>query len=125
MKTVCFLCICWAVIGLQACRSSVTPQLVGGKQDAHGCLTAAGYTWSEMRRDCVRLFEDGEAVEDNALKPYERSYVIFASDSSQAEVFRPAPFRNEVLKRSVNEWSGRHCRLLRKGQKWCLQHLVE
>ena len=35
------------------------PGMVGGDRDPHGCIGSAGYTWSELRQTCLRLFEDG------------------------------------------------------------------
>lgn len=125
MKTRYFLYCSWIALGLSACRSSSAPQLIGGMLDAHGCLTAAGYTWSEMRKDCIRIFEEGVEVEDDALRPYESSYAVFAPDSSQAEIFRPSPYHNEVLTRNGAEWRGANCRLLRRGQRWQLLKLAE
>lgn len=34
-------------------------EIIGVANDAHGCNGAAGYTWSEARKDCIRLFESG------------------------------------------------------------------
>ena len=31
-------------------------QTIGVANDAHGCNAAAGYTWSEAKKDCIRLF---------------------------------------------------------------------
>lgn len=67
-----------------------TTQLVGVAEDAHGCNAAAGYTWSEVRQNCVRLFEEGvkfaaAAGQDSTLAVY----VVFATDSLKAEVFMP------------------------------------
>ena len=43
----------WIIVSglvcFSACRSVQAPQLIGGNKDEHGCLTAAGYTWSELR----------------------------------------------------------------------------
>ena len=87
------------LVCFSACRSVQAPQLIGGNKDEHGCLTAAGYTWSELRRDCIRIFEDGVRVDDPSLQPSLTSYAVFAADSSRVEVFRPSPFRNEILDR--------------------------
>lgn len=35
------------------------PPLAGGDADSHGCRASAGYVWSPLRADCVRLFESG------------------------------------------------------------------
>lgn len=39
-------------------------QNIGGQTDEHGCYIAAGYTWSQLKNDCIRLFEDGIALEN-------------------------------------------------------------
>jgi len=33
------------------------PVLVGGDKDAHGCIGSAGYTWCEVRKECIRPWE--------------------------------------------------------------------
>ena len=33
---------------------------LGGERDAHGCLSAAGYSWCETIGDCVREWEEEE-----------------------------------------------------------------
>jgi hypothetical protein len=35
-----------------------TPKPIGGDKDAHGCLTAAGYSWCEAKQKCLRTFEE-------------------------------------------------------------------
>ncbi|CAM3274207.1 Lipoprotein [Flavobacterium longum] len=66
---------------------SVSPApIVGADEDAHGCKTSAGYTWSFVKNECVRIFEAG-----TALKPVDTSgvqmaaFVIFEGD--KAELF--------------------------------------
>jgi hypothetical protein len=41
---------------------------IGGQRDAKGCLPAAGYTWCERERSCVRPWELAEKAgfPDNA-----------------------------------------------------------
>lgn len=34
-----------------------TVHVVGGDKDKHGCIASAGYTWSEVQKDCIRLWE--------------------------------------------------------------------
>lgn len=103
---------------LSACKSAEAPRRIGGDKDEHGCLLAAGYTWSELRRDCVRIFEEGVRADDPSLRPSLASYAVFAEDSSRAEVFRPSPYRNEILEREGDVWTGKTCTLRRKGNGW-------
>ena len=66
--------------------------IAGADQDEHGCLASAGFTWSKMYKDCVRMFTgmqltpvDQPNNEDETLS----AYVLFSEDKSQAEVFMP------------------------------------
>lgn len=73
---------------------------LGVAKDKHGCNAAAGYTWSEVRKDCIRLFEEGiqfsaAAGQDSTLA----AYVVFSADSLQAEVFLPNLKTQAVLER--------------------------
>ncbi len=115
----------WIIVSglvcFSACRSVQAPQLIGGNKDEHDCLTAAGYTWSELRRDCIRIFEDGVRVDAPSLQPSLTSYAVFAADSSRVEVFRPSPFRNEILDRKGGVWQGKTCKLYRTGDRWELR----
>lgn len=68
--------------------------------DAHGCNAAAGYTWSEVRKDCIRIFEEGVCMkavagQDSTLA----AYVVFSADSLKAEVFAPGREDHPVLDR--------------------------
>ncbi|SIQ51633.1 hypothetical protein SAMN05880574_11520 [Chryseobacterium sp. RU37D] len=67
-----------------------TPVL-GGDKDAHGCKGSAGYTYSQIKNDCVRVFE--QKIQLNEVKS-EKGYttgtaVIFNKNMSKAEVFIP------------------------------------
>lgn len=34
--------------------------IIGGERDEHGCLGAAGYSWNETEKECVREWEINE-----------------------------------------------------------------
>lgn len=66
---------------------SVLPApVVGADEDAHGCKTSAGYTWSALKNECVRIFEAG-----TALRPVDSTGVQMAAfvifDGDKAELF--------------------------------------
>lgn len=66
----------------------VDKPLVGSDEDAHGCKTSAGYTWSVLKNECVRIFEAGTRLDPYETKPEDAvmaAFVIF--DGDQAEVF--------------------------------------
>ena len=43
--------------------SSAAAPVVGSDRDVHGCIGSAGYTWSVVRGECIRMFEAGLAFE--------------------------------------------------------------
>lgn len=77
-----------------------TKHLIGEDEDAHGCNASAGYTWSEARQNCVRLFEDGvrlNSATDTAATS--SAFVVFSVDSTKAEVFLPGSDMSPMLDR--------------------------
>jgi len=63
--------------------------MVGNDQDIHGCRASAGYQWSALTNQCVRLFE--QAVRLQSLKSDETgsAFVLFNADQSKAELTLP------------------------------------
>ena len=70
--------------------------LVGGQRDEHGCLTSAGYIWSEARQDCIRLFESGLCLEATDGGRHVM-YVLFSPDSLKAELFHTGKLEKSIL----------------------------
>ncbi len=54
------------------------PDLAGGDRDAHGCMASAGYLYSALRKECIRIFEKGIAL-DPVPAPKGSEAVISAS----------------------------------------------
>jgi hypothetical protein len=77
------------------------PAVVGGDSDVHGCKASAGYTWSALKKECVRLFEVGTKLahaEDG--KTYSTvAYVIF--DGNKAELFLDTQKESILLERKT------------------------
>jgi hypothetical protein len=65
-----------------------TLQLVGGDLDEHGCKGSAGYTWSVVKNDCIRIFEAGVRLDavDSTLDQTFSAFVVFADDERENEV---------------------------------------
>lgn len=84
-----------------------TTRLIGVANDAHGCNQAAGYTWSEVKQNCIRIFEDGvkmESVTDTASTL--ATYIVFSPDSLKVEVFLPETEIHPVLDRRLLPGAG-------------------
>lgn len=75
------------------------PEMIGGDKDEHGCIASAGYTWSEVQKDCIRLWEKG--VRLTSVKDERNTlYIVFSPDSSRVELFfSEEDIPNEILDR--------------------------
>lgn len=73
-------------------------QLLGGDSDSHGCIGSAGYTWSEVQKDCIRLWEKGIRMEstDGSNRT---AFIVFSPDSMQVELFLSDGSDNVILQR--------------------------
>jgi hypothetical protein len=60
-------------------------RLVGNDKDDFGCIPSAGYTWSLIKKECIRVFE----LELQLKTLDEKSIIgaIFSEDKNKAEVF--------------------------------------
>ncbi len=73
---------------------------VGVTNDNHGCNAAAGFTWSEVKKDCIRLFESGVRMNPvNDPEAATSAFIVFSADSAQVEVFLPNVENHPVLDR--------------------------
>lgn len=82
--------------GMKAQNIETVP-MPGSDRDEHGCIASAGYLWSEVLKDCIRLFEKGIRLEgvdhENSL------FIVFSKDSTLAELFFSSSEKSEILKR--------------------------
>ena len=68
--------------------------------DEHGCNAAAGYMWSEVKKDCIRIFETGIRMNSQTDKNATSSaFLVFSPDSLQVELFLPEEDIQPVLDR--------------------------
>lgn len=98
--------------------------MVGGQRDQHGCLTPAGYSWSAVQSQCIRIWETGEKVTDSA-NPTEwaGSYAVFSKDGSQAELFLADQQMNPILEKQENGYGNAGFHLLKQNGGWQLIRL--
>ncbi len=83
--------------------------VLGTDKDEKGCVTSAGYMWSEIRKNCIRVFEEGYrlepyvsdslSVEEDGEQATLNAYVIFSEDQSKAELFLPTSSKSIILDR--------------------------
>ena len=100
MKNVKLLITAMAVVLF---TSGVSAQLVpkgtGSDKDKHGCKLSAGYSFSVLKNDCVRLFEEKiQLKEVNPKKSYKsNATVILSEDGTKAELFMPSAEGSLIL----------------------------
>lgn len=88
--------------------------VLGGDRDVHGCKGSAGYTYSQIKNDCVRVFEQKIKLKEvGSDKSYTTmTAVIFSKNMKQAEIFIPdGNAKSIILEREGkgNIWkSGKH-----------------
>ena len=94
--------------GMGALKMVSYPQraLLGGDRDEYGCIGSAGYVWSEVLQDCIRVFEKG--IRTESVRGDNRSvYIVFSPDSSQVELFFSDRQPSEILERRQCAHHGR------------------
>lgn len=113
------LAVVFSVVAASAGAAPPAPPMVGGDSDAHGCKASAGYTYSNLKTQCIRLWEDG--VRLDPVKPEGSAvisaFVVFAHGRSGpvAELFLPSGGETPLLKKTGRAWTGGGYRLTRKG----------
>ncbi len=110
-----------ATLFITACtaQNNPNPPLTGGDRDAHGCIGSAGYTWSALKQECIRLFESGIRLnpQDKSLDQTLSAFVVFKSpdEDAKAELYlpgQPAVMLPRVGKNDAGTW---------KNKKWVLK----
>lgn len=85
-----------------------------GEEDGFGCAYTAGYRYSYLLSDCIRVFEVGfrlNPIEDegnleNNLENNEVScFVIFSKDGKEAEIFLPQKEKSILLESNKTKTS--------------------
>lgn len=88
--------------------STQISQIVGNDSDAHGCKASAGYLWSEVKKDCIRIFEVEHIIltpTANALNKEENLIVLFDEQKSKSEVFLPNSLTILLSKTADKTWT--------------------
>ena len=77
--------------------------VLGNDKDAKGCVTSAGYKWSLLRKECIRVFEEGyrlNAIDSlKAENSAASAFVVFDKEEKDAELYLPATEKSILLKK--------------------------
>lgn len=99
MKKLIVTTVCLA--GMAACskpskttdeKTGTAPKAVGADKDSHGCKASAGQTWSELKQNCIQVFNEGFRL--NPVDPPKdaaviSAFIILSTDQSKLELFLP------------------------------------
>lgn len=72
-------------------------QIVGGGTDEHGCLVAAGQSFSKIKNGCVQVFDVADVRLDDPDNAALAIYGIFSADKSRVEIFWASLSQSEIL----------------------------
>lgn len=91
--------------GTLAIFAQQTEPKSGADRDAHGCISSAGYTYSELKKECIRTFEQKIQLKEIATKGSYNATVLFNKDQSKCEIFLKEEKQGVILIRiSKNIW---------------------
>lgn len=118
-------CVAGTSLALMACQSALTAKApkVGGDVDKHGCLGAAGFTFSKLNGECVQVFNVADIKIDDPKNPTLAIYVILSADKSQAELFwasKPSSVLMDSVKGGYLAKDG-SVQLLNMGDRWVVR----
>lgn len=102
MKKQVFIALLFAMLSVTSFGQVKKAKKVGNDKDPHGCIASAGYSYSKIKKDCIRVFE--QKIQLNEVNP-SKSYssivaVIFSDDKLTAELFIPNSNESLLLKRT-------------------------
>ncbi len=78
---------------------TVKPRMTGSDRDEHGCIGSAGYTWSIIKKDCIRIFEIGIRLNPAAAVTNKTSaaFIVFDNNKLKAELFAPGQPASSII----------------------------
>ncbi|MFZ7229289.1 hypothetical protein ACLSZN_01765 [Avibacterium avium] len=105
---------------LMGCTSPSPMPLVGADRDEKGCIPSAGYTWSELKQQCVQPFSIADIRLTDPENPTLAVYVILAEEQGKAEVFSANLAPNLILESVKGGYMARDksLYLLNNNNKW-------
>lgn len=68
-------------------KNTSSASKAGNDRDSHNCISSAGYTWSELKNDCVRSWEVGIQFDPSSNRSDKTSIASVLFLKGKAEVF--------------------------------------
>jgi hypothetical protein len=133
-KNIVLLACVW--ISLQGCNTTAEPKqaekkvikseaVTGADADDKGCKGSAGYTYSQIKKDCIRTWEVGVMLNPISDKQKDMNIIsaVFADDKTKAELFILDVKGTEILDAvpgSINSFENAIYKLNQVSGKWQL-----
>ena len=110
-----------SILMLGACAPPAAPQpqpastppaapVTGADVDAHGCKPSAGYQWSVLKSECIRIFETGIRLDPKAanLDQTLSAFIVFksADEDGNAELFLPSAAQSVIMAKAPDKGAG-------------------
>jgi hypothetical protein len=104
--------------------TTITAPIVGNDIDEHGCKGSAGFQYSILRNDCIRIFETGirlNAVAKDVDTTFS-AFIVFKTDNKNSgatdslELFMPNQKASIILKASNDEiinWNNENYKIVK------------
>lgn len=105
----------------------ITSTTVGGDVDKYGCKASAGYTWSVLKKDCIRIWETGIQLSqiENKESYKTNATIIVSDDKSKVELFIASEKDGSImLNQSTSNssiYTGKDYTLSTNDGKWLLK----
>ena len=94
--------------------------IIGADKDHNGCLASAGYIYSKVNKECVRMFSGIPLYSNENINkkddPNNATYILFSEDGNLAEIFLAGEDNSVVLNKVENSkaWSFKNYKLIAK-----------
>jgi hypothetical protein len=99
-----------ANIETKTTKDTTQKNIVGNDKDEHNCKGSAGYNWSVVKNNCIKIFEEGIRLNAVAkgIDTTTSAFVVFANDSidAKAELFLPTQKQGIILQKTAKESAG-------------------
>lgn len=109
---------------------TATEPMVGADRDKHNCIASAGYTWSAVKQNCVRIFEEGIRLNPTVVNKQEAvlcAFIIEAKTNDSLELYLPNENNGEgiICKTFTNEknaWLYSNFVIVKNNNKYTIYH---
>ena len=95
-------------------------------KDENGCLASAGYIWSKVNKECVKVFTGMQLNPTSNLENEDETrsaYILFNEEGNQAELFLPNETSSLVLiqQSNGNLWTFEDWQLIKENAGYSLK----